>query len=320
MAGLQNEIPKWIALAVWIGIQCGLFGYYFYYFYTDPQFHYTRTYLRLALSFARAPANCLNFNCMLILLPVCRNLVSFTRKFLCRCGFRPLRVLLDKNLTFHKLCAYAIVWWTAVHTVAHCYNAEFYTTAQRPVNNSFLSPEVTVYDLNALGGSSCPRDGSDWVNPVCVSNSQTVLEAIKIFPAISGVIITLALLVIVCSATEFIRRSYFEIFWITHHLFIVFYAFLVVHGLKGVVRAQTNLDEHDPDVCSKLPFSAWGANTPCPFPQFRSNTPKTWCWVIVPMVLYVIERIIRVVRSFQKVVITKVSLTLDISLILPFYI
>ena len=32
-----------------------------------------------ALALARAPAACLNFNCMLILLPVCRNLLSFLR-------------------------------------------------------------------------------------------------------------------------------------------------------------------------------------------------------------------------------------------------
>lgn len=32
-----------------------------------------------ALSWARAPAAVLNFNCMLILLPVCRNLLSLLR-------------------------------------------------------------------------------------------------------------------------------------------------------------------------------------------------------------------------------------------------
>lgn len=32
-----------------------------------------------ALSWARAPAAVLNFNCMLILLPVCRNLLSLIR-------------------------------------------------------------------------------------------------------------------------------------------------------------------------------------------------------------------------------------------------
>lgn len=39
-------------------------------FYSPPQ---------SALAWARAPAAVLNFNCMLILLPVCRNLLSFIR-------------------------------------------------------------------------------------------------------------------------------------------------------------------------------------------------------------------------------------------------
>lgn len=29
---------------------------------------------------------------------------------------------------------------------------------------------------------------------------------------------------------EVIRRSYFEVFWYTHHLFIIFFAGLVFHG------------------------------------------------------------------------------------------
>jgi len=310
MGNLQNTLPKWIFLFVWGGIQAGLFGYYFWFYYTNQRFYYTRKYLRVALAFARAPANCLNFNCMLILLPVCRNLLSFVRKFLCRCCARPLRQLLDQNIEFHKLSAYAICFWTAIHTVAHCYNAEFYTTAMRAEPGA-APASVSVYQLSSLGSTSCPRQGVYWVNPVCISDSQTVLEAIKIYPAISGVIITLALIIIVLSATEFIRRSYFEIFWITHHLFIVFFAFLVSHGFRGVVRAQDelSLEKHNPDICVNIPFSEWGEGKTCEYPTFQSSTPSTWCWVIVPMVLYVIERIIRGVRSFQKVVITKVSAT-----------
>ena len=30
------------------------------------------------------------------------------------------------------------------------------------------------------------------------------------------------------------RRSYFEVFWFTHHLFVIFYACLVTHGLGYV--------------------------------------------------------------------------------------
>ena len=318
MGVLRNEVPKWIAVFIWVSVQIGLFGYYFWLYYTDIRYEYTRRLLRIALAFARAPANCLNFNCMLILLPVCRNLISFTRRYLCKCCLRSFRRLLDENISFHKLCAYAICFWTTVHTIAHCYNVEQYVQAQTAAPDAAAgAADVTVYELSSLGSGSCPvsPSGSLWVNPVCEKDSQSVLEVLRIYPAISGVIITLALMIIVFSATEFIRRSYFEIFWFTHHIFVIFFAFLVSHGFRGVVRVQTNLDEHDPRNCSNVNFNSWGLPTPdqdCPFPVFESNTPSTWCWVLGPMVLYFIERMIRVYRSFQKVVITKVSSKLQL--------
>uniref|UniRef100_A0A8C9F5K8 Uncharacterized protein n=1 Tax=Pavo cristatus TaxID=9049 RepID=A0A8C9F5K8_PAVCR len=62
---------------VWLGLNIFLF-WWFYLAYDLPQnFFYTRVLLGRALALARAPAACLNFNCMLILLPVCRNLKSF---------------------------------------------------------------------------------------------------------------------------------------------------------------------------------------------------------------------------------------------------
>lgn len=307
MGVLKNEVPRWIAIIIWVCIQIGLFSYYFYYFYTDVRFTYTRRILRIALAFARAPANCLNFNCMLILLPVCRNLISFSRNILCRCCLRSFRRLLDKNITFHKLVAYAICFWTTVHTIAHCYNLEFYVKAQGTAPSTAGST-VDVYKLSSLGRGSCPvaPENDSWVNPVCDPDSITILEAFRIFPALSGVIITLCLIVIVFSATEFIRRSYFEIFWFTHHLFIVFFAFLVVHGFRGVVRSQNSA--HDVEYCSEIDFQRWGVDPKCPLPKFQSNTPSTWYWVVGPMVLYAIERLIRLYRSYQKVVITKVSI------------
>ena len=305
MGVLRNEVPKWITVGIWVAIQLALFGYFFYFYYTHPQFEYTRRILRLGLVFARAPSNCLNFNCMLILLPVCRNLLSFTRRYIFKCCFRSIRRLLDENISFHKLCAYAICFWTAVHTIAHCYNAEFFTTARTVATTS---PNVTGVTVQQLSTLSCPPTyfNDSWLNPVCELDSHTVIEAVKIFPALSGIIITLALIFIVLSATEFIRRSYFEIFWFTHHLFIIFFAFLVAHGFRGVVRAQ-DFEVHDPQYCGTIAFSQWGKDPRCPFPTFRSSVPSTWMWVLGPMVLYAIERLIRFIRSFQTVVITKVQ-------------
>lgn len=47
---------------------------------------------------------------------------------------------------------------------------------------------------------------------------------------LTGVAITLALILIITSSMEVIRRSYFEVFWYIHHLFVIFFIGLVFHG------------------------------------------------------------------------------------------
>src|SRR5277367_2901415 len=66
---------------------------------------------------ARAAALVLHFDIALILLPVCRTLISLARQ-------TPLNGIIqfDKNVTFHKLVAYSIVFFTWVHTIAHWNN------------------------------------------------------------------------------------------------------------------------------------------------------------------------------------------------------
>lgn len=62
--------------------------------------------------------------------------------------------------------------------------------------------------------------------------SQTVMLATFTSVAgLTGVIATTALVLMVTSAMEFIRRNYFELFWYTHHLFIVYIICLGIHGL-----------------------------------------------------------------------------------------
>ena len=49
---------------------------------------------------------------------------------------------------------------------------------------------------------------------------------------VTGHVITVALFLMVTSSLEFIRRSYFEVFWYTHHLFIVFLLGLAFHQFQ----------------------------------------------------------------------------------------
>ncbi|TSY13813.1 Cytochrome b-245 heavy chain [Bagarius yarrelli] len=273
------------------------------------RFYYSRVILGHALPWARAPAACLNFNCMLILLPVCRNLLSFLRGSI-QCCSRTAARQLDRNITFHKLVAYMIAFHTAVHTIAHLFNFERFESAQREDDNSSL-PHV----LSLIGN----KGNESYLNPIRSKETSQTIVMFTTIAGLTGVVITLALILIITSSMEVIRRSYFEVFWFTHHLFIAFFIGLVIHGAGRIVRGQTftSLANHAPKNCSTR-FKRWGLDPECPTPDFAGNPPGTWQWVLGPMILYVFEMIVRWYRSKQKVVITKVvmhpSKTLELQL------
>ncbi|KAF2077058.1 hypothetical protein CYY_001625 [Polysphondylium violaceum] len=80
----------------------------------------------------------------------------------------------------------------------------------------------------------------------------------------TGHVVVVAMVLMYTSAIESIRRPMFEVFWYTHHLFIFYFGFLAVHGLAGLLE-----------------------------------TASFWKWTIGPCVLYIIERLIRILRSKQ---------------------
>ncbi|XP_016341929.1 cytochrome b-245 heavy chain-like [Sinocyclocheilus anshuiensis] len=299
-------------LVVWMGINIFLFVYYYLFYDLGPQFEYTRELLGSALPWARAPAAVLNFNCMLILLPVCRNLLSLLRgSFIC-CG-RSMRKQLDKNLTFHKLVAYMIALMTAVHTVAHLLNAEWYT-------NSFQGRYGPLASKLSMLGDSRELN-TTYLNPFRSNSTTPTIFVFTTIAGLTGVVITLALILIITSSMEVIRRSYFEVFWYTHHLFIIFFAGLVFHGAGRIVRSQqvTN-PPHNNSFCKDQPEN-WGEIPECPVPQFAGGFPQTWMWVIGPMIIYLCERLLRFIRymqpvSYRKIVI-RPSKVLELQLVKP---
>ncbi|XP_071015700.1 cytochrome b-245 heavy chain-like [Oncorhynchus clarkii lewisi] len=292
-----NEGLSVFVILVWLGINAYLFVQFYMNFLTERWF-YTRVLLGDALSWARAPAACLNFNCMLILLPVCRNLLSFLRGSI-QCCSRTAARQLDRNITFHKLVAYMIAFHTAVHIIAHLFNFEWFMGAQLYRNSSSLP-----FVLSQIGTG----DNASYLNPIRTDQTNPTIVMFTTIAGLTGVVITLALILIITSSMEVIRRSYFEVFWYTHHLFIIFFIGLVFHGFGRIVRGQTatSLLENKPSQCADQ-FESWGKNgTFCPKPEFAGNPPMTWKWVVGPMILYVCERLVRFYRSQQKVVITKV--------------
>ncbi|KAG8003912.1 Cytochrome b-245 heavy chain [Nibea albiflora] len=290
---INNGLTSFI-LVVWMAINIFLFVWFYFFYDLGDQFFYTRHLLGSALAWARAPAAVLNFNCLLILLPVCRNLLSLFRgSFMC-CG-RSLRKQLDKNLSFHKLVAYMIGLMTAVHMIAHLLNVEWYNNSRQGIYDELSTALSNLEDT----------ENTTYLNPIRITNlDPQQIPTYFVFTTIAGltgVIITLALILIITSSMEVIRRSYFEVFWYTHHLFIIFFAGLVFHGAGRIVRSQqTTKPPHNFTFCKDRPAD-WGRIPECPIPQFAGGFPQTWMWVIGPMVLYICERLLRFIRYMQTV-------------------
>ncbi|XP_062039803.1 NADPH oxidase 1 isoform X2 [Lepus europaeus] len=288
-----------LILVIWFGLNVFLFVQAFLQYETDDKYYYTREILGSALAWARASARCLNYNSMLILVPVCRNLLSFVRGTCSFCS-RTLRKPLDHNLTFHKLVAYMICLLTAVHIIAHLFNFERYSRSRQATDGSLASV------LSNLSHHGKERDS--WLNPIHSPDVTLLYVTFTSIAGLTGVVITIALILMVTSAVEFIRKHYFEVFWYTHHLFIIYIIGLVIHGAGGIVRGQTkkSMEEDHPHECADS-FEKWDdPDHHCRHPQFEGHFPQSWEWILAPCVLYAFERILRFYRSRQKVVITKV--------------
>lgn len=74
----------------------------------------------------------------------------------------------------------------------------------------------------------------------------------------------------VIAAAENVKRGNFELFWYVHHLFVVFFILLLLHGNGG-----------------------WN--------------PNFWKWLLLPGIVYILERVARVYRSRQAVTLISVT-------------
>jgi len=144
---------------------------------------------------ARGSALVLHVDVAMILFPVCRTLISLARQ-------TPLNGIIqfDKNITFHKMTAWSIVFFSWLHTIAHWNNF-----AQIAAKN----------DLGFVG--------------FLVANLATG-------PGWSGYVMLVALMAMVATSVEKARRANFERFWYTHHLFIIFFLFWSIHGAFCMIK------------------------------------------------------------------------------------
>eukprot|EP00127_Corallochytrium_limacisporum_P000684 Clim_evm3s23 gene=Clim_evmTU3s23 len=250
-AYLITEGPKFFFLLLWFAANVALFFTTYDLYKANFAYRLTFSVLGDSLPVARGAAKVLVFNSAMILFPVCRNILSMARQ---RIKWRSIRTLLDFNLTFHMLSAWTIVIFSIVHTVAHFVNL-------RRIETNMNEQVGQVVDA-----------GFD-------ENRYEIFYTS--IPTLTGVVLVIVIWLMATSSVETIRRTYFEVFWYTHHLFVLWYIGISVHGIQGFIRKFQN-------------------------GELVNGEPTAWVWIIGPLGLYVCERILRFYRSNLRVEIVKV--------------
>ena len=172
-----------------------VFAFGFVNYQIKDNLNIARSTFGLTYAIARAAALTLHFDVAIILLPVCRTLISLARQ-------TPLNgiVQFDKNVTFHKITAWSIVFFSWVHTIAHW--------------NNFAQ----ISAKNNLGISGF------------------LLANFASGPGWSGYIMLVALMCIAVTSLEKVRRANFERFWYTHHMFVILFVFWSIHGAFCMIQ------------------------------------------------------------------------------------
>ena len=194
---MVNEGSRRVFVFLFAALHLMVYAFGFLNFFLKDNLTQARATFGITYSIARAAALVLHLDIALLLFPVCRTLISLLRQ-------TPLNGIIqfDKNITFHKLIAWSIVFFSWVHTIAHWNNY-----AQLAIKNN-------------LGFKG-------WL----LGNFVTG-------PGWSGyVMITVLMLMVVTSLQRFKHKN-FERFWYTHHLFVVFFIFWSVHGAFCLIKTD----------------------------------------------------------------------------------
>ncbi|KAJ1925204.1 hypothetical protein IWQ60_004697 [Tieghemiomyces parasiticus] len=172
-------------------------------------------------------------------------LLLVSRNFLAmlRATFISRFIDVDKNIHAHKVAGWTLIVSTFVHVLG--YYVKF-------INQAAVTPGGKVTASSLLFGTLIGATG----------NAMVVV-----------------LFIMAGCAVARVRHANFELFYYTHHLFLVFYALLIIHG-------SCSVDENKQFVCTA--------------------TSDFWKFLLIPGTIYLVERITREVRGRRPTQISRV--------------
>ncbi|KAA8523362.1 hypothetical protein F0562_009785 [Nyssa sinensis] len=204
---LENWQRGWILL-LWVMAMAGLFVWKFNQYREMAAFQV----MGYCLTTAKGAAETLKLNMALILLPVCRNMLTWLRSTRAR-----LFIPFDDNINFHKIIARAIAIGVLLHAGNHMM-CDF----PRLINSSPEKFALIASDFN--------------------NKKPTYRELLCGVEGVTGISMVILMITAFTLATRHFRRSVvklpapfnrltgFNAFWYSHHLLGLVYVLLLIHG------------------------------------------------------------------------------------------
>ncbi|KAL8208595.1 hypothetical protein R6Q57_008007 [Mikania cordata] len=235
---IQDNWKRFWVVTIFLFLNFTLFEWKFLQYTKLPTFEV----MGYCVCLAKAAGETLKLNMALILLPVCRKTLTGLRE-----TWIGKLIPFDDNINFHKLISVAIVIGTVIHTVAHM-------------------------GCNFIRISTCPPDTFQRVYGNLLRTQPSYKDLMLTIPGVTGVIMDVMMFFCFLLATHAFRRNVinlpwpfnnlagFTSFWYAHHLLIIVYILLIVHGYFLVFA------------------TFWYRKT-------------TWMYLVIPMLCYATERI-----------------------------
>ena len=202
---LQEKVERWmvtkgskqIPVLLFAIVHAMIFAFGYLNYNLKDNLDTARATFGATYAVARAAALVLHFDVAILIFPVCRTLISLLRQ-------TPLNDIIpfDKNIPFHKLVAYSIVFFSWLHTIAHWNNFAQLATKNHLGFKGFIT-------INFATG-----------------------------PGWSGYIMLTLLMLIMITSIEKAKNANYERFWYTHHLFTLFFVFWSIHGAFCMIKTD----------------------------------------------------------------------------------
>ncbi|KAI9225775.1 MAG: ferric reductase NAD binding domain-containing protein [Piptocephalis tieghemiana] len=189
-AWLVNDAKRHLFVAFWLILHVVVFvvGYINY----DQSDNYTSIRNGMGSGFAYFKATTLNLHLTtaLILLPLCRTIISYLRR-------TPLNRIIpfDDAILFHRLIGYTICFFSILH--------------------------IFIYFIIKVAPKSSGKRPSA---------SEFFASWFTVGPQLVGNLMALCLILIFITSLPIVIKRYHEVFWYTHHLAFVFFILFSFHG------------------------------------------------------------------------------------------